>query len=325
MQHSTRSNRVLYELCSDSQNIFNGVRFFCCTTNHMGKYTMSRLISLFATAAGKGQQRWLVALILLIVASAPAPAADVRSAPQTYFMLVFNEPVAGKEDEYNQWYDQQHAPDVVAVPGFVSAQRFIYNSSVQWREAALKKPRYLVLYTISTDDLPAVIAEVKRRLSTGQTRISTALDPKSGQMYFYRAFRPRVPGVGGQPADAQPGPMQTYYQIVFGDATAGKDDEFNTWYDQDHVPALVAAPGFRFAQRTVISDVQMLPIENPSRYLVLFEIVTSDLPAVFRYKMRGSDPPPAFNRERTFGYTYRAIGPLLVGDEIRAARAKQSR
>lgn len=285
---------------------------------------MNRLIASFATAAGKGRLRWLAVLILLVVASAPASAADVRSASQTYFLLVFNEPVAGKEDEYNQWYDRQHAPDVVAVPGFVSAQRFIYNSGVQLREVALKKPRYLVLYTIVTDDLPAVIAEVNRRLSTGQTRISTALDPKSGQMYLYRAFRPRVPGVGGQPADAQPGPMQTYYQIVFGDAAAGKDDEFNAWYDRDHAPALAAVPGFRFAQRAVLNDVQMLPIENPSRYLALFEIVTPDLPAVFRYKMRGSEPPPAFDRERTFGYTYKAIGPLLLGDEIRAARAKQS-
>jgi hypothetical protein len=270
--------------------------------------------------------RWslLVMVILSVTPSAAAPAARVQSnPPQTYFFLVFNSPVAGKEDEYNHWYDEQHAPDVVSVPGFFSAQRFIYND-VQLREVALRKPKYLVLYTIVTDDLPAVIGEVKRRLSTGQTRVSATLDPKSGQMYMYRAFRPEVAGAGGQPADARPGPMQTYYQVVFGDAAVGKDDEFNTWYDNDHAPSLAAVPGFRSAQRGIISEVQMEPIVNPSRYLALFKIVTTDLPAVFRYRMRGSEPPPAFDRERTFGYTYRAIGPLLLGDEVRAARARLS-
>lgn len=263
----------------------------------------------------------IVAALWLTAIALPALAADAQSVPQTYFFLVFNNPVAGKEDEYNQWYNEQHAPDVVSIPGFVSAQRFVYND-VQLREVALKKPKYLVLYEIVTNDLPAVIAEVKHRLKTGQTRVSATLDQNSGQMYIYRAFRPVVPGAKGQPADAKPGAMQTYYQVVFGDAVTGKDDEFNTWYDNDHAPNMVAAPGFVFAQRAIINDVQMEPISNPSRYLAIFKIETTDLPAVFRYKNHGTEPPPAFDRARTFGYTYRAIGPVLHGDEVRAARAK---
>jgi hypothetical protein len=270
---------------------------------------ISRLLSLVMLALGPG------------FAGAMAPAATAPPAAQTYFFLVFNSPVAGKEAEYNQWYNEQHAPDVVSVPGFVSAQRFVYNE-VQLREVALKKPKYLVMYKIVTADLPAVLAEVKRRLSTGETRVSNTLDPTSGQMGIYRAFRPEVPGAKGQPADATPGAMQTYYQVVFGDAVAGKDDEFNTWYDKDHAPNMVAAPGFVFAQRSIVSDVQMEPLTNPSRYLTLFKIETTDLPAVLRYQGRGTEPPPAFDRARTFGYTYRAIGPLLLGDEVRAARAK---
>jgi hypothetical protein len=263
----------------------------------------------------------VVITLLFGAITVPSPAAETSSGPQTYFFLVFNSPVAGKEDEYNKWYDQQHAPDVVSVPGFVSAQRFIY-SDVQLREVPLKKPKYLVMYKIVTSDLPAVIAEVQHRLKTGQTRVSATLDPGSGQMYIYRAFRPEVPGVKGQPADAKPGPMETYYHLVFGDAVTGKDEEFNAWYDKDHAPNMVETPGFVFAQRAIFNDIQMEPVSNPSRYLALFKIVTSDLPAVFRYKMGGSEPPAAFDRERTFGHTYKAIGPLLIGDEVRAARAK---
>jgi len=260
----------------------------------------------------------VVLALSLGTASQPVRAAD-SARPEEFFFLVFTSPVAGKEQEYNRWYDQEHAPDVVSIPGFVSAQRFVY-SDVQLREVALKKPRYLVLYRIVTSDLPAVIAEVKHRLATGRTRISASLDPSSAQMYIYRAFRPVVPGVEGQPADAHPGPMQTYYHVVFGDAVAGKDEEFNTWYDNEHVRDIVAAPGFVFGQRAIISEVQMEPIPNPSRYLAVFKIVTTDLPAVFRHK-GGSEPPAAFDRARTFGYTYKAIGAPLVGDEVRAIRA----
>jgi len=259
--------------------------------------------------------------LMQIFAAAPLRAAT-PSASQTYFFLVFNAPVAGKEAEYNKWYSEQHEPDVVSIPGFVSAQRFVYND-VQLRAVALKKPKYLVIYKIVTPNLPSVIAEVKRRLKNGQTRVSNSLDPNSGQMYIYRAFRPEVQGAGGEPADAKPGPVQTYYQVVFGDATAGQDSQFNDWYDHDHAPNMVAAPGFVFAQRAIVNDVQMLPLNNPSRYLALFRIDTSDLPAVLRYKSRGSAPPASFDRTRTFGYTYKAIGPLLSGDQIRAERAAE--
>jgi hypothetical protein len=147
-------------------------------------------------------------LIAVIAASAVGAAATAPTIAQTFYFLVFNSCAAGKEAEYNRWYNEQHAPDVVSVPGFVSAQRFVYNE-LQLREVALKKPRYLVIYTIVTDDLPAVLAEVKRRLGSGETRISTALDPASGQMSIYRALRPAVAGARGAPADAKPGPMTT--------------------------------------------------------------------------------------------------------------------
>jgi len=255
-----------------------------------------------------------------VVAQGWVPSRAASAAPQTYYLLVFNAPVPGREAEYNKWYSEQHEPDVVSIPGFVSAQRFVYNG-VQLRAVSLKKPKYLVIYKIVAADLPAVLAEVKRRLQNGQTRVSSSLDPKSGQMFVYRAFRPKVEGVGGEPSDAKPGPVETYYQVVFGDATTGQDQQFNEWYDHDHASNMVAAPGFIFAQRAIVSDVQLLPIPDPSRYLALFEIKTSDLPAVLRYKGRGTAPPPSFNRVRTSGYTYRAIGHLILGDEIRAEHA----
>ena len=41
-----------------------------------------------------------------------------------YSFIVFTNPVEGKESEYNDWYNRQHIPDVLNIPGFVSGQRF---------------------------------------------------------------------------------------------------------------------------------------------------------------------------------------------------------
>jgi hypothetical protein len=178
-----------------------------------------------------------------------------------------------------------------------------------------------VTYQIVTNDLPSVLAEVKRRLSTGETRISNALDPKSGQMSIYREFGQKVSRANGQPAPAKPGLLETYCQLVFGDPVAGADDAFNAWYDKVYVPNMMAAPGFVLVQRTVVSAVQMEPLIKPSRYLTLFRIQTTDLRAALRHRGRSAEPPAALDRARTFVYTYRAIGPLLRGDEVRTARA----
>jgi hypothetical protein len=258
--------------------------------------------------------------MLASIWTGPSRAQAPSAGPQTYIFAVFSNPVAGTEAEYNRWYTTEHAPDVVSIPGFVSFQRFV-QADQQLRAVDLKKPRYLALFTVTTDAPAAVGAEIRRRLASGQTRSSPTLDGASVQMFTYRVFRPLMKGVGGEPKDARPGPEETYLQIVFGDATAGQDDAFNTWYDTVHEPQLLHVPGFVDGQRAVLSEVQLAPLAGRSRYLALFHIKTSDLPAVLRGLTGVDAPPPSFDRDRTYGYTYRAITPLVLGDDVRAQRA----
>src|ERR1700694_4955907 len=93
-----------------------------------------------------------------------ASAAACSAAAETYYFLVFSNPVAGHEEEYNKWYTQQHAQDVVAIPGFVTAQRFVKTELPLYRMVDLQVPKYLIVYKIVTDNVEAVFAEVTRRL-----------------------------------------------------------------------------------------------------------------------------------------------------------------
>jgi hypothetical protein len=266
----------------------------------------------------------LVLVLLLAGASGALHAAEAAPAPaETYYLLVFNQPVAGKEQEYNHWYDQQHAPDVVSVPGFVRAQRYVF-ASTQLRPAPAK-PKYVVIYQIKTNDLAAVYAEVRRRLSSGETKISPTLDMDSGLNYTYRVLRPRL--AGAQP-DSQTGDRATilgYAQLVFADPATGKDDEFNSWYDAYHAPEVLKVAGFTSGQRLVLAAVQLAP--QPStrpEYLTMFELQTKDLSrtiAEFQRLAPAMTPSTAFDGNKVFGYTYQALGPPLNGDMVRAGRA----
>jgi hypothetical protein len=41
-----------------------------------------------------------------------------------YTLVVLTNAVEGKEAEFNEWYSKTHLKDVIAIPGFKSAQRF---------------------------------------------------------------------------------------------------------------------------------------------------------------------------------------------------------
>jgi hypothetical protein len=263
--------------------------------------------------------RSLVLIFGLLLAS----GAMCSAATETYYYFVFSNPVDGQEDEYNKWYNEQHAPDVVAVPGFVSAQRFVKNDLPLYRMVDLQVPKYLVLYKIITDDVNAVFAEVTRRLKTGETVISPTFDSKTSVGYVYRPFRPAIQGVGGEPDGAKPGPKQTYYQVVFTAMVDGKEDEFNAFYDNHHAPELAAIPGFVSAQRMILARPSTGSIPA-TKYLALFRVETSDIAAVKQAAARPGTTSPAFDGKATRGYTFRAIGPVIEGDKVRAARAKSA-
>jgi hypothetical protein len=92
----------------------------------------------------------------------------------SYRLLVLTNPVAGREEEYNQWYSEQHLGDVLRVPGFTGAQRFRLLESL---DASKSFPwRYVALYDIETDDLAGVLRELSSRGGTTALPVSTALE-----------------------------------------------------------------------------------------------------------------------------------------------------
>lgn len=278
-----------------------------------------------AIAAMLGAAFVIVAVFGLFSASSAIAAAQTAGASkgkvETYYLLVFSNPVAGREAEYNKWYNELHQKDVVSVPGFVTAQRFVI-SDVQLRDSK-PLPKYLVMYKIVTDDLPSVYAEVNRRLETGVTVMSPSFDKTTSVGFTYRAIRPIIHHKDNSDGAPQNN-SQVYYQLVFSDPTQGQEDEYNRWYDKQHEPDVVSAPGFVDAQRFVLSDTQLSNKEALTKYLVMYKIVSDDVAARFAdFKLLAPTMPMSPAMGKSYGYTYKALEPMVFGDQVRAERAKK--
>ncbi|WP_265737807.1 SDR family oxidoreductase [Actinacidiphila oryziradicis] len=56
--------------------------------------------------------------------SYPPDPQRPKETRMRYLMIAQTTPLEGRDDEFNAWYNGEHLKDVLAVPGFVSAERF---------------------------------------------------------------------------------------------------------------------------------------------------------------------------------------------------------
>jgi hypothetical protein len=89
-----------------------------------------------------------------------------------YKMLVLSRPMPGKEDEYNDWYQNTHLQQVVSIPGYVSAQRFKMAVNMRGEDVW----PYMAIYEIETDDVAAAYKALEAAAGDGSIAVSSAFD-----------------------------------------------------------------------------------------------------------------------------------------------------
>jgi len=102
-------------------------------------------------------------------------------------LVVLSSATAGKEAEYNRWYDHEHIDGVLGNPGFLAGQRYEIVSSDS--PAGYPVPRYAATYSFRSTDWQASMTEIRRRLSTGEVRSSPTFDVKTGVNRYYEVRR----------------------------------------------------------------------------------------------------------------------------------------
>ena len=78
-----------------------------------------------------------------------------------YVFMVFANAVEGKDDEFNDWYNNVHLGEVLQVPGFASGQRFEMSGD----PTLGADHKYLAMYELETDDPQATLGELNKAVA----------------------------------------------------------------------------------------------------------------------------------------------------------------
>jgi hypothetical protein len=99
-----------------------------------------------------------------------------------FSLVVYSNPVEGREQEYNDWYSNQHLSDLLAIPGVISARRFKL-SGTQIGEGA-QTYQYLAIYEVEADDVPSFLKEMMARTASGAIPVTSAMSQELSAVFW---------------------------------------------------------------------------------------------------------------------------------------------
>ncbi len=156
--------------------------------------------------------------------------------------VLFSEmsPPAELEAEFNNWYDTEHIPLRMAVPGFIAAQRYKteddqrnYLAVYEMSSASdLKSPEYLVV-----KNEPSELTQKMLGAVTGFTRYIGVCLGEQWQI-----------GLENPLSHAE------YLYAVFFTVPEEDQHDFDSWYSEDHVPTLLESSDWLGTRRFKIID-----------------------------------------------------------------------
>ena len=156
--------------------------------------------------------------------------------------VLFSEmtPPAGREDEFNDWYDGHHSPShVQGVPGFISAMRY----------QAPTGPHFLAIYELTGPEA-LEHEEYKKRKLTPDNPTYQMLKSVSG---FTRYIAKERFTLGGNDDPSEPLDSAVIFCALFT-VPRGSRVEFEDWFDEEHAPMLQQNAGWLFSRRLEIIE-----------------------------------------------------------------------
>ena len=153
-------------------------------------------------------------------------------------------------DEFHDWYDREHVPDRLRVPGFLNAERWIDDTNPNIHVATYDLNSTGVLQS------PAYRAVGGDNQSVWTKRVTSMC----GRIM-------RFEGEQLVPGDAVAAPGAGALLVASMNIDPGAEAEFTDWYNTEHLPDLAAVPGVLSARRFRATDT-----ETERRYLALYHL-----------------------------------------------------
>lgn len=169
-------------------------------------------------------------------------------------LAVMAEPAPPDEEEFNAWYDTEHVPERLSIPGFISARRWVSQNPSDAGQG-----KYFATYELESVDVlatPGYVAHIGEHFSPWSKRVLTRC------IVFRRWACEQL-----DPGDAPPEVGEALY-VASGDAPEEHRDELVRWYREEHLPMLRRAPGVLGARLFVAH-------EGSPRYVALYDLAHS--------------------------------------------------
>jgi hypothetical protein len=162
-------------------------------------------------------------------------------------LLTMTEPRPSDEEEFNAWYDTEHLPERLAIPGFVCARRWVATPL----PGCEIHGKYLATYELVAPEVlqsAAYLAHVGDQFTPWSKRCL-------GRATVYRRWACSQIA----PGDALPPANSRALFLACGDVPPE--------YDEEHLPLLRAVPGVLAARR-------FLATSGTPRYVALYDLAS---------------------------------------------------
>jgi hypothetical protein len=171
---------------------------------------------------------------------------------------VYTDPGTVDEAEFHDWYDHEHGPARLTVPGLGPAYRY--------RALDELKPPWLALYELDRPDVidspeyKALGANASDRDKSVGARLAS-LDRR-----VYEQI-----SEDGSPVGRNPDPAPVILAVAMS-VPAGSEDYVTAWYTDEHIPMLLEVPGWRRIRRFRLTRALDAPGPEPGGFLSLHEL-----------------------------------------------------
>ena len=224
------------------------------------------------------------------------------TAVPTCLQLALSNPVAGREDEFNRWYEHDHLRNGVLTPGILAGQRF-RRAEGPWPAG---KHEYLTIWEI---DGPAfALAQLASVKGTDAMPISLAIDMSTVQpptMWRRATVRSRA-------RIAVDTSERGALILMLANACEGQSDAFEAALLRGGLADLADAPGVIAAELLTLAEQQIRGNARKYAHALLLELHDE---AVAVESLRERLPElPLLDRERFVATVFRPLGRRVTSE-----------
>ena len=202
-------------------------------------------------------------------------------------LMVFCEVPAEHEEEFNRWYNEEHIPERLSIPGVLNAARY---------EAVAGGPKYLACYELTAPE--AWYSDAWQKWLNNPTEWSKRMSPSViGTAYIRNLYRRIHPQ--DVPAETAQADMSPVILVGRMSVPAELEDQFNDAYNNERLPLCLSIPGYIRARR-------FEAVMGSPKYMTVHEMASLDVWKSQAWEDWRTAVTPIWNRE---------IRPHMVHEE----------